>query len=101
MVDTLMGLFGFAVFAVAALGGFFLSRRFVEQRLRFVDAVRSPFAPMLAGAGAFLVAWPFAALPLVTIGTAIVFGVATALGTSAGVRALNRADNIRGRLYSR
>lgn len=101
MVETLVALTGFAVFAAAALGGYFFARRFVQQRLRFVDGVRSPFAPLLAGLGAFFVAWPFAALPVVTVATALTFGVATALGTSAGVRALNRADTTRGRLYSR
>jgi hypothetical protein len=102
MVGTLQALIGFALFATAAFGSYFLARRFVQRRLRFVDAVRSPFAPLIAGGVAFLVAWPLAALlPVVSTVTAIVFGVGTALGTSAGVRALTRAEVTRGRLYSR
>jgi len=99
MVGTLMALTSLLIFGVSALGSYFLSRSFVQRRLRFVDAVRSPFAPLLAGAGAFLLAWPLAALPVITLGTAIVFGVGTGMGTAAGIRALRRADSSRGRLY--
>lgn len=101
MVGTLLGLTAFALFATAAVGSYALSRSFVQRRLRFVDAVRGPFAPWIAGAGAFLVALPFTLLPVIGIATALVFGLGTAFGTASGVRALNRADNIRGRLYHR
>jgi len=53
----------------------------------------------MAGAAAFLLAWPLSALPLISLGTAIVFGVGAGMGTAAGVRALGRADASRGRLY--
>lgn len=99
MVGTLIALTGLAVFATAALGSYFVARSFVQRRLRFVDAVRQRRAPFLAGMGAFLVALPFTLLPVVGLATAMVFGVGTGMGTAAGVRALNRADNIRGRLY--
>ena len=78
--------------AGAMFGGFILARNFVRQRLRFVDGVRSPMAPWLAGMGAALVAWPLALLPLITTVTTTLFGVATGLGTASGVKALKRGD---------
>jgi hypothetical protein len=76
----------------AALGGYLFARRFVRQRLRFVDAVRSPWAPLVAGAVAALVALPFALLPLITKTTAILFGCGAGFGTASGARALRRDD---------
>jgi hypothetical protein len=76
----------------AGLVGFYLTRNFVRRRLRFVDAVHSPFAPFMAGAMAALVAWPAVLLPLVTVTTAIVFGVGTGLGTASGSRAIRHQD---------
>ncbi len=76
----------------AALGGFMLARNFVRRRLRFVDAVRSPLAPLVAGLIAALVAWPAALLPLITKATAAFFGIGAGLGTASGVKALKRGD---------
>ena len=80
------------VTAAAAVGGFVLARNFVRRRLRFVDAVRSPAAPWIVGLGAALVAWPAAALPVITTFTTTLFGVAAGLGTASGVKALKRGD---------
>ena len=72
---------------VAALGGGFVgARNFVRRRLRFVDAVQRPAAPLLAGLAATVVALPVAALPLVTIGAAVAFGVGVASGVVSGRR---------------
>jgi CHASE2 domain-containing sensor protein len=76
----------------AGLVGYFLARSFVRRRLRFVDAVHSPFAPLVAGLVAALVAWPAVLLPLVTLTTAIVFGIGTGLGTASGSRDLRRKE---------
>ncbi|HEU5304864.1 MAG TPA: hypothetical protein VFU40_09500 [Gemmatimonadales bacterium] len=76
----------------AGLAGYFLARNFVRRRLQFVDAVHSPFAPLIAGATAALVAWPAVLLPLVTLSTAIVFGIGTGLGTASGSRAVRRHE---------
>jgi hypothetical protein len=78
--------------------GFIVARNFVRRRLRFVDAVHSPFAPLVAGASAALIAWPAVLLPLVTLTTAIVFGIGTGLGTASGARALRHDDRHRRRL---
>jgi len=74
-----------AVSAAALIGGFIVSRSFVRRRLRFVDAVQRPSAPWIAGAGAAVVALlPVALLPIVTVGTAVAFGVGVAAGVASG-----------------
>jgi hypothetical protein len=78
--------------------GFIGARNFVRRRLRFVDAVHSPFAPLLAGGIAALIAWPTVLLPLVTLTTAIVFGVGIGLGTASGARALRTDQKTQRRL---
>lgn len=78
--------------------GFILTRNFVRGRLRFVDAVRSPVAPFIAGLAAAIVAWPASLLPFVTLTTTILFGIGTGLGTASGVRALERLEGTRRRL---
>jgi CHASE2 domain-containing sensor protein len=82
----------------AAAIGFTLARNFVRRRLRFVDAVHSPAAPLIAGLVAALVAWPAALLPFVSLTTAIIFGIATALGTASGARTLRHDERQRRRL---
>ena len=81
-----------ALTLAAGLAGSLLARGFVRQRLRFVDAVQSPVAPLVAGILAALAAWPLALLPVVTLGTTLVFGLGTALGTASGARWLRRDD---------
>lgn len=72
---------------VAALGGGFLAtRNFVRRRLRFVDAVHKPAAPLVAGLAAGVIALPVAALPLVTVAAAVAFGVGVAGGVASGRR---------------
>jgi hypothetical protein len=79
----------------AGIAGFILARSFVRRRLRFVDAVHSPIAPLIAGCVAALVAWPAVLLPMVTLSTALVFGIGTGLGTASGARALREGDRRR------
>ena len=47
--DMILGL---VVGAAALGGGFVAARNFVRRRLRFVDAVQKPAAPLLAGRSA-------------------------------------------------
>ena len=82
-----------ALTLVAGLAGYLFARGFVHQRLRFVDAVQSPLAPFLAGVLAALAAWPLALLPMVTLGTTLVFGIGTALGTASGARQVRREEH--------
>lgn len=78
--------------------GFLLARSFVRRRLRFVDAVHSPMAPIVAGTVAAVVAWPAVLLPLVTLPTALVFGIGTGLGIASGSRALRHPEGDHRRL---
>jgi hypothetical protein len=77
---------------VAAIFGFAVARRYVRTRLRFVDAVRSPFAPWIAGGLMALVASPLALLPLITGVTTTLFGVGAGLGTASAQKALKRGE---------
>jgi hypothetical protein len=76
----------------AGVAGYLLARRFVIHRLRFVDAVQSRFAPPAAALTATLLLWPLTMLPVITLMTAIVFGIGTGLGTASGARRVRRAD---------
>ena len=78
--------------------GFILARSFVRRRLRFVDAIHSPFAPIISGIGAALFAWPVVLLPLVTVTTAVAFGIGTGLGTASGAKSLRNMEATRRRL---
>ena len=88
----------FIITLAAGVLGFMLARGFVRRRLRFVDAVHSPVAPFVAGTAAALVAWPAVLLPLITIPTALLFGIGTGLGTASGSRALRHQEGDRRRL---
>jgi hypothetical protein len=85
----------FLITMAAGAIGFILARNFVRRRLRFVDAVHSIWAPLIAGAAAALVAWPAVLLPLVTLTTAIVFGIGTGWGTASGAKALREGGTRR------
>ncbi|MBA3318047.1 MAG: hypothetical protein H0T50_08160 [Gemmatimonadales bacterium] len=82
----------FFVTLAAGLVGYLLARRFVSRRLRFVDAVQSRFAPLVAALTATLMSWPLTLLPAITLTTAMVFGIGTGLGTASGARLVRRAD---------
>ena len=75
----------FAIIAVGALLGYGTARRFVRDRLRFVDSAHKPAVAVVAGVGCFLLALPLVSvisiLPLVHLGA----GAAAALGLSVGM----------------
>jgi hypothetical protein len=77
-----------AAAAIAATGfGYTRSRRFVRERLRFVDAAHRRAAPWVAGTVAAVVAAPLVALlPLVGAGTALLFGAGVGTGVAHGSR---------------
>ncbi len=77
---------------VAAVFAFGFARGFVRRRLRFVDAVKSPLAPVVAGGIAALVAWPLTLLPLITGFAAAMVGIGVGMGTASGVKALRSGD---------
>lgn len=91
----LLGLAAYAAIAfVVALVGFMFSRRFVENRLRYVDAVQSPFAAFVAGGVATVIAIPvfgvLSFLHFVGLGTAVLFGVGVFAGVASGAREIRR-----------
>ena len=62
-------------------------RKFVRNRLRYVDSVQKGFVPFIAGGVALVAVMPVAAvLPFVGIGTALTVGLAVGSGVAAGVR---------------
>lgn len=72
--------------------GYTQARNFVRERLRFVTAAQSGWAPLLAGGGAMLVAAPVVALlPFIGAGTAMAFGVSVGIGVLNGQRDIRRA----------
>jgi len=75
---------GLLIGAAALGGGFVLTRGFVRRRLRYVDAIQKPAAPWIAGVVATVIALPVTALPVITLGTAIAFGVGVAGGVASG-----------------
>ena len=78
-------LLAFAVATVAATLGYSRSRKFVSEKLRYVDAVNHPVAPVIAAIGATAIAAPVVAfLPIVGAGTALSFGLSVGLGVAAG-----------------
>ena len=86
-----------ATFAISWLS-YGTSRRFVRERLRYVEAALTPFAAVVAGVVAAVVATPVVGLlhiiPLVgslmTGGTAIVFGLSVGLGVRSGAQDVKR-----------
>jgi hypothetical protein len=79
---------------VAGYMGYGTARRFVRDRLRYVDAAQSPGAPLLAGVVAALIVVPIGWLPLIGtvigVGTALTVGVSVALGVRAGATDVKR-----------
>lgn len=70
------------------------TRRFVRNRLRYVDAIQRALAPWAAGGAAFLVGAvlvPF--LPLVGIGTALTAGLAVGSGVAAGAKDIRQGTS--------
>jgi hypothetical protein len=80
-------LLAFAATIAATAFGYVTARKYVRDRLKFVDAVQTLKAPIVAGLVAWAVAMPLTwLLPFVGAGTAILFGLSIALGVRAGAR---------------
>ena len=98
----MLGLIGLAVAFGASWFGYSTARRFVRERLRYVDAALSPGAAIVAGLLAAIVAGiivtPLGWIPLVGKliggGTAVVFGLGTGLGARAGAVDVKRGYRI-------
>jgi len=81
-----------AIVAVGAIMGYGTARRFVRDRLRYVDRAHKPAIPLIVGVVAFLLAVPvvnvISILPLVSLGVpaALALGASVGLGMRAGSR---------------
>jgi len=85
------------IVTLAAVGfGYTTARRFVRQRLRYVDAAQGWGTPWIAAGLATVVGLIAAFLPLVTAGTALFFGASVGLGTAAGARDIRNGSNLIG-----
>lgn len=85
--ESVLELLAFAATIAAAVFGFVTARKYVRDRLKFVDAVQTLKAPIIAGLVAWAIAMPLTwLLPLVGAGTAISFGLSVAFGVRAGAR---------------
>ena len=90
-------MFGLEAFAwigltgAAAIFGYIKTRQFVRRRLRFVDAVNNPLAPLIAGGAAWLLTIPvFGFLPFVGFVSAILFGLGIGAGVLHGAKDVKR-----------
>jgi len=79
-----MFILGLALAATALIGGFVVTRNFVRRRLRFVDIVQKPAAPLIAGTVAAVALLPATILPAIGVGTALALGVGVASGIASG-----------------
>ncbi|MFA6168234.1 MAG: hypothetical protein WC700_16550 [Gemmatimonadaceae bacterium] len=81
-----------AIILAGAMIGYGTSRRFVRDRLRYVDSAHKPAIPVVVGVAAFLVALPIvnvvSILPLIHLGggAAIALGASVGLGVRAGTK---------------
>ena len=90
MFETLGMFLWLVITGVASIGGYIAMKRFVRERLRFVEGVHRAPVPAIAGVAATAVAIPLTLLPVVNIGTALLFGVGVATGVAAGRRELKK-----------
>jgi hypothetical protein len=82
-----LDLLAFAATVAAGAFGYLTTRRFVRDRLKFVDAAQTLRAPIIAGLVAWAVAMPLVwLLPLVGPGAALLFGVSVGMGVRAGAK---------------
>ncbi len=89
-MGTIAFLISTGLLAIGAIMGYGTARRFVRDRLRYVDGAHKPAIPLAVGAVAFLIALPIvnviSILPLVHLGggAAIALGASVGLGVRAG-----------------
>lgn len=75
----------FIIATATALFGYNAAKKFVRDRLRFVEGAHKPATPFIAGIGAYLVALVVVGLlPIVGWGTAVAFALSVAFGAAAG-----------------
>ncbi len=86
----MLTLLGLGIAGAAGIFGHTKARSFVGRRLRFTSVVEKPYLGVAAGVTAAIVASPLAALPLVTVATALVFGAGVGTGAALGAQDAKR-----------
>jgi len=84
---------GLILAGTALVGGYLVTKNFVRRKLRFVDAVQRPSAPVIAGAVAAAALLPVTLLPAVGVGTMLALGVGVASGVASGRSASPPGDS--------
>ena len=83
----MLELIGMGIAGIAAIYGHAKSRQFTRKRLRYTSWVEKPGLGLAAGVGAAVLAAPIVApLPLVGIGTALLFGAGVGTGVAMGAK---------------
>ncbi len=84
-------------FAIASAVAYVLhssTRRFVRNRLRYVDVIQKAIAPFIAGGVAFVLgALIVPVLPLVGLGTALTAALAVGSGVAAGAKDIRQGTS--------
>jgi hypothetical protein len=80
-----------AIAIAVAVVGYLQAKSYVQNKLRFVDAVQHFAAPLIAAVAAMLIAAPVVwLLPLLGKGTAILFGLGVGAGVSSGAKDIRK-----------
>ena len=93
MLSSIASLIALVIVFAVVVGGYASARRFVRDRLRFVDAVHRPTTPWIAAVGAWVLGMLAAfLLPFVGPFAALSFGLSVGLGVAAGQRDIKRGS---------
>ena len=93
MFSTIFGFISLVLTVSVVYYAYSTARRFVRNRLRFVEGARKPHIPVLAALAVLVVAVPLAwLLPFVGVGSAVALGLGVGVGVAAGGRDLRRED---------
>lgn len=90
MFEFIGNMIWLVIAGVASIGGYVTIKRFVRERLRFVDGVHRRGIPLVAGLAAGILASPAAILPFINPFTAVLFGIGIGTGVAAGRRDIKR-----------
>lgn len=91
----MIGLIILALTAVAAITGYRSARRFVREKLRYVDSAQSRLAPWMAAGLAAVIALPVAGLlPGFGAGSAILISASIGLGVARGAKDIRQHERL-------
>jgi len=90
----MLELIGIGIAGAVSVYGHLKSRKFVRKRLRYTSVVEKPGLGVAAGVGAAILAAPLVAvLPLLGVGTALLFGAGVGTGVSMGAKEAREGDS--------